>query len=186
MTLDQMKNLPKVEQEALIKKITAIRKKAKVVTYSATYGVGKAKLARSTGMSEEEAAKLIKAFWEINWAVKQFASEQKVRTIGGQMWVQNPVSKFWISLRWEKDIFSSLNQSTGVYCFDSWLAQCWVRGLKAVAQFHDEGLWCILKGTEDQTKATMKEAIEAVNTKLQLNVPLDIDAKTGASYAGVH
>lgn len=172
--------------EKLIKDITAIRKKAKVVTYSATYGVGKAKLARSTGMSEEEAAKLIKAFWEINWAVKQFASEQKVRTIGGQMWVQNPVSKFWISLRWEKDIFSSLNQSTGVYCFDSWLAQCWVRGLKPVLQYHDEALWCILGGTEDQTKATMKEAIEAVNTKLQLNVPLDIDAKTGASYAGVH
>lgn len=181
----EVKDLPH-NLSGLVASVGRIRKKFKPVNYASVYGVGKVKLSRTTGMPEYECAELIKAYWERNWAVKQFSSEQKVRTIGGQMWVQNPVSKFWISLRWEKDIFSSLNQSTGVYCFDSWLAQCWVRGLKAVAQFHDEGLWCVLKGTEDQTKATMKEAIEAVNTKLQLNVPLDIDAKTGASYAGVH
>lgn len=170
--------------EKLIKGITAIRKKAKVVTYSATYGVGKAKLARSTGMSEEEAAKLIKAFWEINWAVKQFASEQRVRTIGGQMWVQNPVSKFWISLRWEKDIFSSLNQSTGVYCFDSWLAHCWVKGVRGVFQAHDETL--VQTNDPKMTQKKMEAAIQEVNDKLKLNVLLGIDMNFGDSYAAVH
>lgn len=172
------------EQKARLKAITAVRKKAKVVTYSATYGVGKVKLARSTGMSEEEAAKLLKAFWELNWAVKRVAETATIRKIGGQMWVYNPVSRFWISLRYERDAFSSLNQSTGVFCFDSWLAQLWKRGVKGSFQAHDE----ILFVTEDEvwTDKVLKDSIEAVNNTLELNVPLSVDAKYGRSYADVH
>lgn len=172
------------EEKARIKSIPSTRKKAKVVTYSATYGVGKVKLARSTGMSEEDAARLIKAFWELNWAVKKFADDAVVRKIGGQMWVYNPVSRFWISLRYEKDKFSSTNQSTGVFCFDSWLAQLWVRGVRGCFQAHDE----ILFTTDDQeaTDRILKESIQKVNDNLQLNVPLSIDAKYGSSYAAVH
>lgn len=184
MTLEEMKNLPKSEQEVLIKRITSIRKKAKVVTYSATYGVGKVKLARSTGMSEDEAAKLIRAFWDLNWSVEKVAETSTVRIIGGQMWLYNPVSRFWISLRYKKDIFSSLNQSTGVFCFDSWLMQCWRRGLKPIFQFHDEGGWYVNDRSDTLTK--MKSAITEVNNTLNLNVPLDIDAKFGSTYKDVH
>ena len=27
------------------------------------------------------------------------------------MWIQNPVSKFWHTLRYEKDVFSTLNKA---------------------------------------------------------------------------
>lgn len=186
MTLEEMKRLPPDKQQALFDRLTAIRKKAKVVTYSATYGVGKVKLARTTGMSELESAQLLDGFWALNWSVRKFSEDQPIRRIGGQMWVQNPVSKFWINLRYERDVFSSLNQSTGVFCFDSWLAQCWVRNLRPIGQFHDEGIWRVPANTEEATRQTMEVAIQAVNDKLQLNVPLGIDAKFGTSYSQVH
>jgi hypothetical protein len=43
------------------------------------------------------------------------AFEETIKT----MWLYNPVSKFWYSAIY-KDIFSTLNQGTGVYCFDTW------------------------------------------------------------------
>lgn len=172
------------EQKVRIKSLTSIRKKAKVVTYSATYGVGKVKLARSTGMSEEEAGKLLKAFWEINWAIKRVAETATIRKIGGKMWVYNPVSRFWINLRYERDAFSSLNQSTGVFCFDSWLAQLWRRGIRGAFQAHDEILF--VTDNVDETNLLIQESIADVNAVLNLNVPLSVDAKYGRSYADVH
>lgn len=116
--------------------------------------------------------------------MEKVAETSTVRIIGGQMWLYNPVSRFWISLRYKKDIFSSLNQSTGVFCFDSWLMQCWRRGLKPIFQFHDEGGWYVNDRSDTLTK--MKSAITEVNNTLNLNVPLDIDAKFGSTYKDVH
>lgn len=169
---------------AIIKAVAKVRKSFKPVNYSAVYGVGKVKLSRTTGMPESQCQELLDAYWDRNKAVKLVAEAQNVRTIGGQMWLYNPVSRFWISLRWKKDIFSSLNQSTGVFCFDSWLMQCVRRGLRPVMQYHDEAAWYI-KDREGTTKK-MREAIEAVNITLSLNVSLDIDAKYGGSYRDVH
>lgn len=172
--------------DEVVKKVAKVRKKFKAVNYSAIYGVGRVKLSRATGMTESESASLITSYWERNWSIKKFSESIPIRTIGGEMWVQNPVSKFWINLRFEKDVFSSINQSTGVYCFDTWLAFCWSKGLKPIGQFHDEGIWHIKRGKEEETASIMKWAIQAVNNKIQLNVPLDIDYKFGKNYAEVH
>ena len=102
------------------------------------------------------------------------------------MWLFNPVSRFWISLRYDKDRFSSLNQSTGVFCFDSWLAHCWAKGIRGVAQFHDETVVQTLQGSEEETQAKMKLAITKVNQKLNLNVPLDVDPQFGTNYSAIH
>lgn len=171
---------------AVIKAVAKVRKVFKPVNYSAVYGVGKVKLSRTTGMPEAQCVELLEAYWDRNWAVKKIAEDQTVRTIGGKMWLYNPVSKFWISLRYEKDIFSSLNQSTGVFCFDSWLAQCWTRGLKGIGQFHDETIVPCKESEQQETYKIMKLAIQKVNEKLQLNVPLDVDPKFGTRYADIH
>lgn len=186
MTLEEMKKLPKNEQDAIFKRLSAERKKAKVVNYSATYGVGKVKLSRSTGMSEADAAQLLEGFWKMNWSIKAVADQVQVRRIGGKMWLYNPVSRFWISLRNDRDKFSSLNQSTGVFCFDSWLAHCWSKGIRGVAQFHDEVVVPVPKGKEVEVNKKMKEAISEVNAKLQLNVPLDVDPQFGDNYSKIH
>lgn len=171
---------------AVIKAVAGVRKKFKPVNYASVYGVGKVKLSRTTGMPEWECAELIKAYWERNHAVKQVADSLTVRTIGGKMWLFNPVSRFWISLRYDKDRFSSLNQSTGVFCFDSWLAHCWAKGIRGVAQFHDETVVQIPQGSEEETQVKMKLAITEVNKKLNLNVPLDVDPQFGPRYSEIH
>lgn len=172
--------------KTVVKAIAGIRKKFKPVNYASIYGVGKVKLSRTTGMSEAECLELIEAYWKRNWSVKVVAEKLTVRTIGGKMWLYNPVSRFWISLRYEKDKFSSLNQSTGVFCFDSWLAHCWAKGIRGVAQFHDETMTPVKLGTREAVVTKMKDAIAEVNKKLSLNVPLDIDPQFGDRYSEIH
>lgn len=177
--------MPETPEERY-KRIHAIRKKAKVVTYSALYGVGKVKLARSTGMTEAEAEKLLEAFWRINWAVQKVAGSSKKKLALGQTWIKNPVSGFWHSLRYDKDSWSTLNQSTGVYCFDTWLAFCRAYGSVISAQFHDEQLAPVKIGQEARTRELFKKAIVKVNEKLKLNIDLDVDVQFGGDYAQVH
>lgn len=162
------------------------RKKFKAANYSCIYGVGKAKLARELGISQKEAEELITAYWKRNWAIKKVSEQQKVKIVGGRMWLQNPVSKFWHSLRNEKDIFSTLNQSTGVYCFDTWVGFSRILGMRLAAQFHDEQLCPVRVGEEGIANEMLKHAIEYTNKKLKLNIDLDVDVQFGKNYAEVH
>ena len=165
-----------------------MRKNYKVVNYSATYGVKEATLSRTTGMKKSEAKKLLAAFWDRNWSVEAVARGVRVREpqgLGG-MWLKNPVSGFWYSLRSEKDRFSTLNQGTGVYCFDTWVKHCRKDGVLTIGQFHDEIISMVKEGKETQEKVSMDDSIERLNDELQLNVPLGIDAQFGKSYADIH
>jgi hypothetical protein len=190
--LDLAKHAGVVTQEDIDKhnsgerSLKALRKNYKVVNYSATYGVGAAKLARETGMTKSEAQTLLDAFWSRNWSVQKVAEGLRVRELFGSMWVQNPVSKFWYSLRSDKDRFSTLNQGTGVFCFDTWVAVCRKNGIKTIGQFHDEIIALVKEGEEQQIQDLMEGAISKVNEKIQLNVDLGIDAQFGRTYADVH
>ena len=166
--------------------LSALRKNYKVVNYSATYGVGSSTLSRNTGMNKEEATVLLEAFWSRNWSVDKVANTVRTKDLFGSMWLLNPVSKFWYSLRSDKDKFSTLNQGTGVFCFDSWVSLCRRYGIKTIGQFHDEIIALVPEGNEEQTKATMEQAIENLNNNLELNVPLGVDAQFGKTYADIH
>ena len=166
--------------------LKSLRKNYKVVNYSATYGVGAAKLARETGMSKKEAEVLLRAFWSRNWSIEKVASKLRTRELFGSMWLQNPVSGFWHSLRTEKDRFSTLNQSTGVYCFDTWVSLCREKGIKSIGQFHDEIIGLVKKGEEGDVEKIMHEAAIKLNEKVKLNVPLGTDVQFGNTYADIH
>ena len=163
-----------------------IRSKYKAANYSCVYGVGAAKLAREIGVSKDEAAAIIKAYWERNFSVTKATDSFKVKLAGNSMWLQNPVSKFWHNLRSEKDRFSTANQSTGVYCFDTWLFFCRKAGVKVAMQFHDEVGFYVPKVTSEFTEGVLKGAISKTNDKLKLNVLLDIDVKLGEDYSQTH
>ena len=94
-----------------------IRNKAKTVNFAGVYGAGPPKIALTTGMPLKQAQKLHKTYWQRNKSVKQVAASAKVKTLNidgeEQMWLYNPVSGFWYTLRYEKDKFSTLNQGTG-------------------------------------------------------------------------
>jgi hypothetical protein len=98
------------EQSKEVKRISGIRKDSKQVNFSAVYGVGPPKLSLTTGWTMEKAKNLLQIYWQRNWSVKKIASNTTHKTVDDQMWLWNPVSQFWYSLRWEKDKFSTLNQ----------------------------------------------------------------------------
>lgn len=166
--------------------LKALRKNYKVVNYSATYGVGSPKLSRETGMTIRQAQALLDAYWKRNWSVKAFVDAQKIRKIKDEMWVQNPVSKFWHSLRYEKDVFSTLNQSTGAYCFDKWVAYYRSRRPNIIGQFHDESINLVREGEQNEHSDALNWAIEKLNEDLKLNVDLGIDIQYGHKYSDVH
>ena len=166
--------------------LKALRKNYKVVNYSATYGVGAPKLARETGMTSKEAKALLVAFWSRNWAIEKVAKDLRTRELFNSTWLKNPVSGFWYSLRSDKDRFSTLNQGTGVFCFDTWVSLCRSKGIKPIGQFHDEVIALVKKGEEGEVEKIMHEAAIKLNEKVQLNVPLGTDVQFGNTYADIH
>ena len=163
-----------------------LRKNYKVVNYSATYGIGAAALARGTGMSKKASQTLLDAFWSRNWAIEKVASGATTKEVLEGMWLKNPVSGFWHSLRSEKDRFSTLNQSTGVFCFDTWVALCRKNGIKCIGQFHDEVIALVERGKEGHVEEIMHDAAIKLNEKVKLNVPLGTDVQFGNTYADIH
>lgn len=192
------------------------RGKAKVVNFSGIYGAGPPKIAVAAGIPLNEAKILHKIYWQRNKAVKlveksctikelnytefekytyevhdevndtievKTAYKEVVKT---QMWLYNPVSGFWYSLRFLKDKFSTLNQGTGVFVFDLWVREVRKRGLKIMLQYHDEIVLSLYKGNEDRVNKILQEAIEEVNNKVGLNVPLGVDVQFGNNYAKIH
>lgn len=170
----------------VVKKLKPIRKNFKVTNYSATYGVFPKKLSRTAKISFFEAEKLLESFWKRNWAITAVANETFVKRIGKEMWLFNPVSRFYYSLRFEKDIFSTLNQGTGVYCFDTWIKEFRKIRSQLTGQFHDEVILTIKEGSEEKCEKLLKQSIQRVNDILKLNVKLDVDIQFGKTYANIH
>ena len=99
------------------------------------------------------------------------------------MWLLNPVSKLWYSLRTEKDIFSTLNQGTGVWVFDTWVKHIRSKRPQLTAQFHDEVVLCVKKGHREGCTKLLKWAIAMTNEELKLNRSMDIDIQFGERYS---
>jgi hypothetical protein len=192
--LDLAKHAGEVTQEQIdlynegkAPELKAIRTKYKVTNYSAVYGVGAAKLAREAGMSQAEAKALLEAYWQRNWGVKKLSEDTFTKTLkDGSMYLKNPVSGFYYSLRNDRDVFSTLNQGTGVFIFDSWVMRCRKKGVVFSLQYHDEHLSYVPKGQEDKHTELLEEAMREVNETLKLNVEITSDIQYGSSYASVH
>ena len=163
------------------------RQRAKKANYSCVYGAGADKLASSLGISLEDAKALHRGYWERNKAVKQISNSALKKYLSdGSMWVYNAISKFWIPLRSEKDTFSSLNQSAGVYIFDRFIYHIRKQGLKLCFQYHDEIAAHVPKWERTNVEEMAREAIKRVNEEINLNVEVRIDFKFGENYADVH
>ena len=122
-----------------------------------------------------------------NKAVKQISNSALKKYLSdGSMWVYNAISKFWIPLRSEKDTFSSLNQSAGVYIFDRFIYHIRKQGLKLCFQYHDEIAAHVPKWERTNVEEMAREAIKRVNEEINLNVEVRIDFKFGENYADVH
>ena len=164
----------------------AARKLGKAANYACVYGAGGATVARSAGITQLEGDRLVEAYWKRNWAVEAVAASQVVKTCKKQKWLYNPVSRLWYSLRHEKDRFSTLNQGTGVWCFDTWVDNVRKSGLPLIGQFHDEIVGLLKEENKDRAEKALRVAIDATNKQLNLNRELDIDVQFGINYSEIH
>lgn len=158
----------------------------KTANYSCTYGAGGAKLALTLKISKEEGTSIVEAYRKKNWAINAIAKECITKEALGTKWLFNPVSKLWYSLRDDKDRFSTLNQGTGVYCFDMWIKEFFDIRPQITGQMHDEVILQVEKGKREEITTLLKEAVSRVNEKLQLNRDLDVDVQFGDNYAEIH
>lgn len=163
-----------------------IRDVYKVANYSCIYGVGAEKLGKTVGMKVKEARKLIQSYWDRNWSIKQLPNDIETKTVGDQMWLLNPVSKLWYSVRSDRDIFSTLNQGTGAFLFDIWLRYMMNEGVIPFIQYHDEMVALVEEGREEEVKEIVEQAMVKVNSLLKLNVEIGVDVQFGVNYARVH
>lgn len=168
------------------KSIKPIRDIFKNGNYACQYGAGPPRLALTSDISLAEAKKVHKAYWDKNWAIKKVAEDQRIRTVDGQMWLQNPINKFWYSLRYEKDIFSTLVQGSASYVFDRWVSIFRSVRKQLTGQFHDEVVLTVRKGFRDKCEALLRNAIKQLNEELQLNRELGIDVQFGGRYSEIH
>lgn len=157
--------------------------------YACQYGAGPPKLTKTCNITLPEARELHRIYWERNWAVRQAAEDQKVVELSdGSLWLLNPVSDFFYSLRARKDVFSTLVQGTASFVFDAWVAFLRQEGIKIIAQFHDEKV-SRHKDTakeRDEIEAIHFDCIERLNEELKLNRRLDIDVQFGYRYSEIH
>lgn len=169
-----------------VQDFSAERKLGKAANYSCVYGASGDTVARSAGISPPEGARLVEAYWKRNWAVKEIANDCRVKLVHGDKWLYNPVSGFWYSLRHDKDRFSTLNQGTGVYCFDLWVGFILRERKQLTAQFHDEIILEIKKGAREKCRELLVRSMKKVNEVLKLNRELGVDIQFGDSYAEIH
>jgi len=178
------------EDENRFKKIKKSRTQAKVINFSATYGAGAAKIAETLKCSLAEAKKLHKTYWDRNKAVKQTAKACKVKTVDGQKWLYNPLSGFYYFLKADKDRFSTLNQGSGVYVFDSWLRKARQKlnpiGVNVCLQYHDELLLVCPVPLKDQVNKALMDAMDEMNAETGLNVEIGCSVDWGTNYAECH
>lgn len=163
-----------------------MRHAGKSTNYAATYGATGPTIARSAKVKEEIGNKLYDAYWRRNWSLKAIADNCIVKQSRGAKWLWNPVAKLWLYLKAEKDRFSTLNQSTGTYCFDRWLYHVLEQRPQLTAQFHDEGVWELLKGNREAMTRILEDAVAVVNKELKLNRELGCSVSYGDNYAEVH
>tara|TARA_R110002167_G_scaffold7563_2_gene35879 strand:+ start:12854 stop:14815 length:1962 start_codon:yes stop_codon:yes gene_type:complete len=166
--------------------LSLIRHGGKSCNYAATYGAAGATIARAAGVDEAIGHKLHAAYWSRNWSLKAIADEQIVKKSRGLSWLWNPVAKMWIWLKNEKDRFSTLNQSTGTYCFDRWVWYILSKRPQLTGQFHDEVVLELKVDNREAMTKLLKWAVAQVNDELKLNRDLDVDVDFGRTYAAIH
>lgn len=184
--------LPDEDQEKMYSRINLVREVGKSTNYACQYGAGAATIARTAKCSMAVAKRLHAAYHKMNWSIAKIASLMTVKKTSFGEWQRNPISKYWYSLRSEKDRFSTLIQGSGAYILDLWLYHCErlakKRGMAyvLVGQMHDELIIELDVGMEDEYKQLVDDALQCVNSALKLNRELACGIDFGYKYSDIH
>lgn len=181
-----MLNLSEEEQKDFMNKLKSSRSKAKTTNYASLYLVSAATLSRNLEISKSEAQKLIDAYWKIHFAVKKVSESFLIKDVDGENWVYNPIAKFWYYCRNTRNVFSTVNQSSAVYCFNVWLFNCTRRGYWPRTQSHDDLMFVEGENEVQKVIEVIQQAMEDTNKQLKLNVELACETQVGNNVAETH
>jgi hypothetical protein len=79
-------------------RLSKVRHTCKTTNYSATYSASAKKIAETAGVPLKIGQALHKTYWDLNWSVKKFTEDLKVKTVDGRNWIYNPFTKLWLLL----------------------------------------------------------------------------------------
>lgn len=175
--------------------VVKARKAGKGCNYASVYGGSPPAIARSAGVSLDEAKDLYEGYWKLNWSVKAIAEEQVVvETSRKERWLVNPVNGLCYSLRSDKDRFSTLCQGTGSYFFDMWVDNILTLQKQTFGKntltgsFHDEVIFNVRNSPKAKSwfEETINKSLEMVNDKFLLRRELGCGIEWGGKYSDIH
>ena len=171
------------------------RRHAKAINFGLLYGMGPRALARSTGMTFEEAQTFIEKYFKIHHAVRAFMDAQKaqahalgyVETLYGRRRSFPEINSGvpMLVAQAERMAINMPVQGTeadivkiAMIAVDAWLKKS---GLPAqlLLQVHDELVVECETGAVEKVKQGIKEVMETV---VKLDVPLDVDVEVGKNW----
>jgi hypothetical protein len=168
------------------KRLSKVRHSCKTTNYSATYGASYKKIAESADIPEKDAKALHKAYWDLNWSVKKFSEDLKVKTVDGRNWIYSPFTKLWLILSSDHIRFSAVNQNFGACVFDTFLWFLVQAGIKPIMTIHDELSFYIPIGYEEWAEKVIKESMNKVNVIFNQPIKFESEPEFATSYGNVH
>jgi len=184
---------------------SSIRRKAKAINFGIIYGISPFGLSRQLGISNEEAAAYMKAYFERYPGIQEYMDRTKhfcrehgyVTTLFGRR-IHVPAIHDRNAARRNFSERAAINAPIQGTAADI-LKRAMIRvppalqqhGLDAKANMlltvHDELLFEVEKEAVDQTSEVIKKVMESASLPaLQLSVPLTVDAKQGNSWGEAH
>lgn len=195
--LKELLSLPDDAKKAKIKEISEVRGKGKGTNYSCQYGAGAATVARTAGVDLKVGKALVKAYKKVNWSIPKIAESQNRKKVSHGQYQLNPFNNIWYHLKSEKDGFSTCVQGTGSYVLDCWLKYQFKfrdggeydvgsEGFKLLATAHDEEIFELSEGFEDEARRLVNDSLNMVNKSFKLEIPFGCDIQFGKTYADIH
>jgi hypothetical protein len=167
-------------------RLSKVRHTCKTTNYSATYSASAKKIAETAGVPLKIGQALHKTYWDLNWSVKKFTEDLKVKTVDGRNWIYNPFTKLWLLLTADHIKFSATNQNFGACVFDTFLWYLVQAGIKPIMNIHDELSFYIKVGQEDWARKVIKESMDKVNVIFNQPISFESEPEFATSYGNVH
>ena len=167
-------------------RLSKVRHTCKTTNYSATYSASAKKIAETAGVPLKVGQALHKTYWELNWSVKKFTEDLKVKTVDGRNWIYNPFTKLWLLLTADHIKFSACNQNFGACVFDTFLWFLIQAGIKPIMNIHDELSFYVPIGYEDWARKIIKESMDKVNAIFNQPIKFESEPEFAKSYGSVH
>lgn len=173
------------------------RRRAKAINFGLMYGMGEPRLARDLGITRQEAAAFIAAYFERFVGVRRFMEQtiasaregEAVRTILGRRRFLPNLHSSNRGLRFEAERVAKNTPIQGTAADILKLAMLKlgrgdvVPGARMILTVHDELVFEVPLARLDEAKGLIKEAMESAYT---LDVPLDVDVGSGAHWGEAH